>query len=253
MTQEGLEGIRVLDFSSQIAGPYCSKLFVDAGAEVGRTGGGAGPGRIPPGSAELGLCRSRPEAPFRAMGDVSLEEWVAGQGGRSALVLTDVVRSTLLLYATGTISYMRVIEAHRRRATGLIESFGGRVIDLNGDATFAAFARAADAYAYATAILADTGDPGLRVRVGVHYGTVHARGPGLFGRSVHFVARLAERGGQESVLWASEDARTALEAEAGEGLGGAWVRQEGCELPGVPGKHTLWRLMPNAAPGLPRD
>jgi len=30
----GLSGIRVVDFSDQIAGPYCSKLFVDAGAEV---------------------------------------------------------------------------------------------------------------------------------------------------------------------------------------------------------------------------
>ncbi len=29
-----LTGIRVLDFASQIAGPYCAKLFVDAGAEV---------------------------------------------------------------------------------------------------------------------------------------------------------------------------------------------------------------------------
>ena len=32
--QAGLSGIRVVDFSSQIAGPYCSKLFRDAGAEV---------------------------------------------------------------------------------------------------------------------------------------------------------------------------------------------------------------------------
>ena len=30
----GLDGIRVVDFSSQLAGPYCTKLFVDAGAEV---------------------------------------------------------------------------------------------------------------------------------------------------------------------------------------------------------------------------
>lgn len=34
MRAEGLAGIRVVDFSGQIAGPYCSTLFVDAGAEV---------------------------------------------------------------------------------------------------------------------------------------------------------------------------------------------------------------------------
>jgi crotonobetainyl-CoA:carnitine CoA-transferase CaiB-like acyl-CoA transferase len=32
--QKGLAGIRVLEFSDQIAGPYCSKLFIDGGAEV---------------------------------------------------------------------------------------------------------------------------------------------------------------------------------------------------------------------------
>jgi class 3 adenylate cyclase len=187
------------------------------------------------------------------MSDASLEEWIASQGGKVTLVLTDVVRSTLLLYGTGTISYMRVIEAHRSRATGLIESLGGRVIDLSGDATFAGFARTADAFAYATSILTDTGDPGLRVRVGVHHGRVHAQGPSLFGRSVHFVTRLAERGGHESELRASEDARAALEAEAGEGLGSEWVREEGCELPGVPGKHTLWQLTRSAALEPPGD
>ncbi len=32
--QTGLAGIRVIEFADQIAGPYCGKLFVDAGAEV---------------------------------------------------------------------------------------------------------------------------------------------------------------------------------------------------------------------------
>jgi crotonobetainyl-CoA:carnitine CoA-transferase CaiB-like acyl-CoA transferase len=31
---EGLEGVRVVEIADQVAGPYCGKLFVDAGAEV---------------------------------------------------------------------------------------------------------------------------------------------------------------------------------------------------------------------------
>ncbi|MCK5363389.1 MAG: CoA transferase, partial [Gammaproteobacteria bacterium] len=34
VVEKGLAGIRVLDFSDQIAGPYCSKLLLDGGAEV---------------------------------------------------------------------------------------------------------------------------------------------------------------------------------------------------------------------------
>ena len=33
-TRRVLEGLRIIDLTSGIAGPYCTKLFVDAGAEV---------------------------------------------------------------------------------------------------------------------------------------------------------------------------------------------------------------------------
>jgi len=40
--REGLRDIRVIDFSSQIAGPYCTKLFADAGADVVKVESDAG-------------------------------------------------------------------------------------------------------------------------------------------------------------------------------------------------------------------
>ncbi|HMK62070.1 MAG TPA: CoA transferase, partial [Acidimicrobiales bacterium] len=55
--REGLAGLRVLEFATQIAGPYCSKLFLDAGAEVIKVeppGGDSIRRRCPSGTAEGG-------------------------------------------------------------------------------------------------------------------------------------------------------------------------------------------------------
>lgn len=110
--------------------------------------------------------------------------------GAVALVFIDVVRSTVLLYGTGSILYMRAIRSHRRRARQVVESLHGQVIDASGDAVFAVFNTAATALRFALSIIEDPGDDQVRLRAGIHHGLVHANADSLFGKAVHFAARL---------------------------------------------------------------
>ncbi len=172
----------------------------------------------------------------------SLEDWIQAKDGIVTLVFTDVERATTLLYRTESMVYMRLIRAHRRRAQGLIESLEGRVIDMSGDAVFAAFHSAAAALRFARSIVEDSGHERVRVRVGIHHGPVHAESGGLFGRAVHFGHRLAERG-SASEVWASDYAKLELEAESPElAREVRWTRSDECELKGIPGRHTLWQV-----------
>lgn len=169
-----------------------------------------------------------------------LETWIRAKQGSVTLVFTDVVRSTVLLYGTGSIIYMRAIRSHRRHAKQLIESLQGQVIDTSGDAVFSAFHNAAAAFQFALSIIENPGDEQVNVRVGIHHGLVHASADGLFGKAVHFAARLSERGG-DSDIWASDAAKQELEAESTEFASQIdWHRFDECALEGIPGVHTIW-------------
>jgi class 3 adenylate cyclase len=113
---------------------------------------------------------------------------------------------------------------------------------MSGDAVFAAFHRVGDAFRYARSILEDTGSDKVRVRVGIHDGVVHPAHDGLFGKAVHYVARIAERAG-ESELWLSDAAKLALESSAPELAARLpWRLVDDCELREVPGRHRVWWL-----------
>lgn len=173
--------------------------------------------------------------------DKTLADWLARADGALGLVFSDIVGSTNLLYAARTLDYVSMLRAHKQRAEALTQANGGRLIGETGDELLAAFAQAAQAYAFAEALFGDPGHAQLRVRVGVHYGQVRAEGESLAGRNVHLGARVMQHG-VESELWLSEAAKAALEGES-PALAAriAWVANDECELKGVPGRHRLWR------------
>jgi predicted ATPase len=120
------------------------------------------------------------------------------------MLFTDIEGSTTLARQVG-VHWPEVLAAHHETVGGTIESHGGYVDRIDGDAFFALFADADDALAAAvevqTALSGRTwphGVRGLRVREGLHSGFVERRDVGYVSIEIHRAARVASaaRGGQ---------------------------------------------------------
>jgi predicted ATPase/class 3 adenylate cyclase len=143
--------------------------------------------------------------------------------GTVTFLFTDIEGSTRLLQALGT-GYGEALEAHRRILRDAFVTHGGRVVDMEGDASFSVFAGAPQAIAAAAAAqheLADHAWPEalqLRVRMGIHTGEGAVHKGGYVGIDVHRAARImgASHGGQ---VLLSQPTRYLLGDELAGGLG----------------------------------
>ena len=178
-----------------------------------------------------------------ASASLPLSHWLSQCGGKAGLVFTDVVDSTLLLFERETVDYRQLLRAHASRAADLVGELEGRLVDEKGDELLAVFPSAANAYTFARELFTDTGHPKLGIRAGVHFGAVRAENKILVGRSVHFGARVMQRG-EKCEIWVSDAARSALERESPDLAAGIdWLDHDDCDLKGVPEKQRLWRCV----------
>jgi predicted ATPase/class 3 adenylate cyclase len=117
--------------------------------------------------------------------------------GTVTFLFTDVAGSTKLLHEHGD-AYADLLAAHREVVRGALRRHSGVEVDTQGDAFFAAFARAADAAAAAGDIRDGLGDGPVRVRIGIHTGEPLVTHEGYVGLDVHRAARIAAaaNGGQ---------------------------------------------------------
>ena len=125
--------------------------------------------------------------------------------GTVTFLFTDIEGSTRLLQQLRD-RYGAVLSTHARLLREAIEQFNGHEIDTQGDAFFAAFARARDAVAAAVvaqrALAAERWPEGVavRVRMGLHTGEPLADGERYVGMGVHRGARICAAGHGGQVL-----------------------------------------------------
>ncbi len=122
-----------------------------------------------------------------------------------SLLVTDIVGSTRL-WAEHESSMARDLVVHDEVVVGVIEAAGGRVFKHTGDGVMATFEDAAASAVAAAQIQRHLAvrewrvPGGVRVRVGLHSGSVHERGGDLFGPPVNRLARLLSRCPPDAVL-----------------------------------------------------
>jgi class 3 adenylate cyclase len=159
-----------------------------------------------------------------------------------ALVFTDIVGSTALNEAIKDERMNAVRRAHFAQSRKLIVDCAGCEIKTIGDAFLVAFRSTDKALDYALALQNQPGAPELRVRAGIHIGSVSPDEGDVFGRTVNFAARVVGTS-KDAEIWLSDEARSDL-----DGLGASrfedlhWERHENVHLKGFKGASRLWSL-----------
>ncbi|HWH13611.1 MAG TPA: adenylate/guanylate cyclase domain-containing protein, partial [Miltoncostaeaceae bacterium] len=170
--------------------------------------------------------------------------------GTVTFLFTDVEGSSRLVERLAS-AWPPVLERHHALVGAAVEAHGGRVVNTEGDGTFAVFAEAPAAVAAAAAaqraLAAEPWPAPLRVRMGLHTGEGVRGGRDYVGPDVHRAARVAEAGHGGQVL-VSAATRARVDGHLPEGL-----LFEDLGEHGLRGLGTTERLAQLVIPGSPTE
>lgn len=164
--------------------------------------------------------------------------------GRVVILFSDIEESTALNERIGDRAWVKLIGAHDKLVSGLVQRRSGHVVKSQGDGFMIAFAQAEQAVRCASDIqhalhksAKRKRDEEIRVRIGIHMGRSVRRGDDLFGRNVAMAARVAAQatGGEVLVSQPVKDALSDCDdVRFDEG--------RDVELKGFSGSHRLFAV-----------
>jgi class 3 adenylate cyclase len=170
--------------------------------------------------------------------------------GRVVILFSDIEESTALNERIGDRAWVKLISAHDKLVSDLVQRRSGHVVKSQGDGFMIAFARAEQAVRCGIdlqrALRRDANrkrHEEIRVRIGIHMGRSVRRGDDLFGRNVAMAARVAAQAVGGEIL-VSQPVRDALSDSDG-------IRFDGgrdVELKGFSGTYRLFAVEPSADP-----
>ena len=164
-----------------------------------------------------------------------------GKTGIASVMFTDIVDSSVLATVSGDARWTSCVQRHIGQLTHTVETNNGKMIKSLGDGSMSTFTSAAAAMRAAQAIQilleADTTEPKLQVRIGIHTGDVVEAGDDFFGTVVNKAARIASvaTGGEIRV----SDATKIMVGRSDDFRFEDMAR---VKLKGLEGDHSVYRL-----------
>jgi adenylate cyclase len=159
--------------------------------------------------------------------------------GHVVIAFSDIEGSTEHNEALGDRGWVKVLERHNKLINELVDDHGGHVVKSQGDGFMIAFGDPGQAVLCSIEVqraLHDSDRWGaIRVRIGIHMGTLLRRGDDLFGRNVAMAARVAGHASGGEIL-VSDSVRDAIEGVPDIQLG----TPREVELKGLLGSHKVY-------------
>lgn len=172
-----------------------------------------------------------------------MKEWAGASFTTLALVFTDVVGSTDLYTDLGNEESDRIRRIHFQHARSLIKIHNGYEIKTIGDSFMVAFRTAVEALNFALHFYTNTGHERLKIRAGIHVGSVHIDENDAFGLMVNYTGRVLKEASGGPEIWISDRAKGDVEDEkALKHNQLEWDEHPDCVLKGFHGTHKLWSL-----------
>lgn len=168
---------------------------------------------------------------------------LAAEDGTVSILFSDIEGSTSLNTELGDEAFVQQLIAHDTMVRAHVDRYRGHIVKSQGDGFMIVFTKATRAVRAGLAIQRSfsetwsraTGRTPVSVRIGVHSGTVVARGGDYFGRNVAMAARVGA---------VAEGGQLLVSSAVAEELGGdeRFRLRPGrrVELKGLPGEHQLY-------------
>ncbi len=173
----------------------------------------------------------------------TLQAW-AGASRIFTLLFTDIVESTNLANELGDEKWISLLQKHFAQARRLMSGYDHHEIKIIGDSFMVIFRTVLDALDFGVALYADTGDPRIRIRVGIHVGSARIIEDDIYGNMVDYTKRVesTDNPGDIGGIRLSDMAKIQVSDEKAQRH--AWLQFQPLTLrfKGFPQPQTVWAV-----------